>query len=163
MVAGRVGTAKAWRALVAWLIEEGAAGAVQLEAAPWSELSFRQTPQAIEQFAAIFGSFAQTRTRLDLYREAQGRGIALSPVNDMASLMADPQLLAREFWLRVPDPEFGADAIFPGPPYRLSATPARLVRPAPELGADTTTVTDATAAEHDPDAAPDQATEGVLQ
>ena len=47
MVAGRVGTAKAWRALVAWLIEERAPGAAELERASWSELSFRQTRPAI--------------------------------------------------------------------------------------------------------------------
>ena len=163
MVAGRVGTAKAWRALVTWLIEEEATGAAELQDAPWSELSFRQTPQAIERFASIFGSFARTHTRLDLYREAQQRGIALSPVNDMASLLADPQLLARNFWARVPDAEFDTEAIFPGPPYRLSATPAGLAGPAPDLGADTTSVLKDEPVEPRSGSTPDKATEEVLQ
>ena len=136
MVAGRVGTAKAWRSLVAWLVEAGAPGAADLLEPEWSELPFRQSANAISRFATIFGDFARTRTRQELYREAQDRGIALAPVNDMAGVLRDQQLLARAFWVRVPDEEFGIDATFPGPPYRLSLTPAMPARPAPALGLD---------------------------
>jgi benzylsuccinate CoA-transferase BbsE subunit len=55
-------------------------------------------------------------------------------------ILADPQLSARRFWVTVHDPEIGRDAIFPGPPYRLSATPASPARPAPALGADSAAV-----------------------
>lgn len=136
MVAGRVGTAKAWRALVAWLVEVGAEGATELQEPAWSELPYRQTKDAIRRFSEIFEDFACQRTRLELYREAQSRGIALSPVNDMTSLLRDPQLGARGFWVGVPDRELGTEATFPGPPYRLSETPALAARPAPALNAD---------------------------
>ncbi|MFI5254653.1 MAG: CaiB/BaiF CoA transferase family protein [Candidatus Limnocylindrales bacterium] len=136
MVAGRVGTSRAWTALVAWLGEEGAAGAAELEDARWSELSFRQTDAAIARFGEIFGGFARSRLRLDLYRAAQRRGIALAPVNDVAAVLADPQLASRDFWVKVPDAELGRDATFPGPPFRLSATPVRPAQPAPALGSD---------------------------
>ncbi len=140
MVAGRVGTAKAWGALVAWLIEERVAYASVLADPPWSELGFRQTRVAIDRFSSIFSGFTKTRTRLELYREAQSRGIALAPVNDVAGVLADPQLEARGFWVTVRDPELDRQVIFPGPPYRLSATPAVEARPAPSLGADTAAV-----------------------
>lgn len=140
MVAGRVGTAKAWQALVAWLEEAGADGATALQDPEWSTLAFRQTRAAIDQFEKIFRRFTATRTRLELYRDAQRRGIALSPVNDVAGILADPQLLALGFWVTVPDPEIGRDAIFPGPPYRLSRTRASPARAAPALGADTAAV-----------------------
>lgn len=137
MIAGRVGTAKAWRALVAWLVESGAVGAEALQADHWASIRHRQTPTAIAEFGRVFGAFARTRGRLELYRGAQARGIALSPVNDIGQLMADEQLLARDFWVAVPSPAIGRDATFPGPPYRLSETPAWPARAAPGLGADT--------------------------
>jgi benzylsuccinate CoA-transferase BbsE subunit len=137
MVAGRVGTAKAWRALVAWLVESGTPGAAALEGEAWATIDHRQTPAAIAQFSAVFGAFARTRSRLTMYREAQARGIALSPVNDVLQLLTDEQLAARGFWVHVPEPDIGREAIFPGPPYRLSATPAIPARLAPALGADT--------------------------
>jgi benzylsuccinate CoA-transferase BbsE subunit len=140
MVAGRVGTARAWQALVAWLGEAGVDGADQLSAPEWSDLTFRQTKRAIAVFGDVFSRFAQTRSKLDLYREAQKRGIALSPVNDIAGVLADPQLTARGFWVNVPDRETGREVIYPGPPYRLSRTPALAARPSPELGADTSPV-----------------------
>jgi benzylsuccinate CoA-transferase BbsE subunit len=136
MVAGRVGTAKAWRALVAWLVEAGAEGAKALEAPKWASIGFRQTLEAIAEFSRVFGGFTRTRTRLELYREAQARGIALAPVNDVAQVLEDDQLAARGFWVRVPEAGIDRDVIFPGPPYRLSATPARPAGPAPALGSD---------------------------
>jgi benzylsuccinate CoA-transferase BbsE subunit len=155
MVAGRVGTARAWQALIAWLVESGAKGAAALQDPAWSDLSYRQTQAAIHAFSTVFGDFTRTRTRQELYAEAQRRGIALSPVNDVRAVLADPQLAARGFWVSAGDaPEHGGGgdgrvgrvgaagraAIFPGPPYRLSATPATTARPAPALGADTAAI-----------------------
>jgi benzylsuccinate CoA-transferase BbsE subunit len=142
MIAGRVGTARAWAALVAWLVAEEVPGATELQDPKWSALSFRQTSGAIARFGEIFSGFARSRTRLDLYRAAQGRGIALSPVNDIAAVLADPQLAARGFWVTVPDPETGRVVTFPGPPYRLSATPPRPAASAPHIGADDRAVFD---------------------
>ncbi|HEY2887172.1 MAG TPA: CoA transferase [Candidatus Limnocylindrales bacterium] len=140
MVAGRVGTARAWQALIDWLVEAGADGADALQEPAWAELSHRQTKGAIEQFSRVFGAFARARTRQELYREAQARGIALSPVNDLAGVLADPQLRARGFWATVVDPETRIATEYPGPPYRLSRTPATPARPAPAAGANTTEV-----------------------
>lgn len=136
MVAGRLGTTKAWHALVAWMVEEGVPGAEALTAPEWATLQHRQRPEAIEEFGRVFGAFAADRTRLDLYREAQRRGIALSPVNDMAAVLDDPQLAARAFFVDVEDPDLGR-LRYPGPPYRLSRTPAAPARPAPAPGQDT--------------------------
>lgn len=140
MVAGRVGTAKAWRTLVDWLIEEHVDGASDLLGPAWSEITYRQTDAAIARFGELFGWFASTRSMAELYEEAQHRGIALSPVNDVRAVLDDPQLKARGFWVEVHDQKLGRSAIFPGPPYRLSATPASGARPAHELGSDTRAV-----------------------
>lgn len=137
MVAGRLGTTKAWHSLIAWLVEDGVPGADELTKPEWATLQHRQRPEAIEQFGAVFAAFTAGRTRLDLYRGAQERGIALSPVNDVAAVLEDPQLAARAFFVDVEDAHLGRRIRYPGPPYRLSATPARPARPAPGHGADT--------------------------
>jgi benzylsuccinate CoA-transferase BbsE subunit len=124
MVAGRLGTARAWKALAEWLSEEGIPGADALADEPWSNFDFRRSQEGIDGFAAIFGSFAAARSMESLYREAQRRGIALSPVNDLAGLLADRQLAAREFFVEVEDEALG-QVVFPGAPYRLSHSPPR--------------------------------------
>lgn len=133
MVAGRLGTTKAWHALVAWMREAAVPGADELAGPEWATLQHRQRAASIAQFGVIFGAFAADRTRFELYRDAQHRGIALSPVNDVAAVFEDPQLAAREFFVDVEDPKLGR-LRYPGPPYRLSRTPASPARPAPEPG-----------------------------
>jgi crotonobetainyl-CoA:carnitine CoA-transferase CaiB-like acyl-CoA transferase len=121
-------------------VEDGVTGADELTRPEWSTLQHRQRPDAIERFGILFGKFAGQRTRLELYREAQGRGIALSPVNDIAAVLEDPQLAARKFFVTVDDPQLGRTLTYPGQPYRLSATPASRARPAPQPGADSETI-----------------------
>jgi benzylsuccinate CoA-transferase BbsE subunit len=133
MVAGRLGTARAWSGLVAWLTEEGAPGAEVLSDEQWSDFHHRRTPAAIDMFTGIFEAFAESRSKESLYRDAQERGIALSPVNDMASVLADRQLAERGFFVEVEDEELGP-VVYPGPPYRLSASP--VLSPLPMRAAD---------------------------
>jgi benzylsuccinate CoA-transferase BbsE subunit len=135
MVAGRLGTARAWSALVAWLTEAGTPGAEVLREGLWSDFHHRKTPAAIDAFTRIFEAFAATRSKEALYRDAQEREIALSPVNDIAAILADRQLRERGFFVEVADEDLGR-VVFPGPPYRLSATPARAPRAARAGGGD---------------------------
>jgi benzylsuccinate CoA-transferase BbsE subunit len=48
------------------------------------------------------------------------RKILIAPVNAMADLPQDPQLVHRGFFGRVAHPALGRDLIFPGAPYRMS-------------------------------------------
>jgi benzylsuccinate CoA-transferase BbsE subunit len=134
MVAGRLGTARAWQSLVEWLVEEGVHGATELQDEWWSRLPNRQSERGITSFGEVFGLYTAGRTRAELYAEAQRRGIALSPVNDIAAVLADRQLAARDFWVAVDDGQLGRKLTYPGPPYRLTATPARAARAAPRIG-----------------------------
>jgi benzylsuccinate CoA-transferase BbsE subunit len=134
MVAGRLGTARAWQSLIDWLVKEEVDGATELLDPWWSQLPNRQSERGISRFGEVFGRFTAGRPRADLYAEAQRRGIALSPVNDVAAVLADAQLAKRGFWVLVDDPQAGRTMTYPGPPYRLSATPARAARPAPRPG-----------------------------
>lgn len=136
MVAGRLGTAAAWSALVELIIESEPELVTELSDERWSQFEYRQRPEAIEAFREVFERFTATRTRQQLYQAAQARGIALSPVNDLAAVLDDAQLLSRGFFVEVDDPELGRTVTYPGLPYRMSATPLAGPRPAPRPGAD---------------------------
>ncbi len=69
----------------------------------------------------------------DLYRKAQARRVPFAPVSTMGDLLASPHLRARGFFATLAHPVAG-DVTMPGAPYRLSATPWALRRPAPCLG-----------------------------
>jgi benzylsuccinate CoA-transferase BbsE subunit len=135
VVAGRLGTAKAFIALTEWVAASGTPGAAALRAPQWHDFKFRQSPEGVARFAEIFGAFCATRGKQELYREGQARQIAIAPVNTIADVVEDAQLATNGFFERQFDGAFGKELIFPGPPYRLSRTPARRRGAAPRLGA----------------------------
>lgn len=120
MVAGRLGTAKAWKSLVAWLVEAEVDGAAALQGEGWDTFPHRQRPESVRIFMDVFERFAAQRTKEELYAEAQRRDIALAPVNEVAEVLADRQLAARGFFVPVEVPELGRSVRVPGRPYRLS-------------------------------------------
>ena len=69
----------------------------------------------------------------EVYREAQRRHIAMTPINGTADVARDPHLVARGYFVPLDHPGRGT-LRYPGPPYRLSATPWALERPAPRPG-----------------------------
>lgn len=85
-----------------------------------------------------FGAWAKDHTKQDIYHRAQELRIAISPVNTMADIAADPQLAAREWFteVEVAGQRFKA----PGFPFKLSATPCVLDRSGPGLGEHTAKV-----------------------
>jgi benzylsuccinate CoA-transferase BbsE subunit len=119
MVAGRLGTAQAWKRLREWLVESGTPGAEELWAEDWETLPFRQRPESVRRFSEIFGAFTSLRTKSELYRDAQERSIALAPVNTPAEVLADPQLVARDFFRQITNQDSGATANVPSAPYRF--------------------------------------------
>ena len=119
VVAGRLGTSRAWSQLRQWLVEEDAPGAEKLWEERWDDLAFRQRPASITRFSEIFEAFAMKHSRQELYLEAQRRNIALAPVNTPADVLVDRQLSARGFFMDVCDGNSGLIARIPSPPYRF--------------------------------------------
>jgi benzylsuccinate CoA-transferase BbsE subunit len=134
MVAGRLGTAKAFAALSRWIAESEVPGGSELLEPCWSDIEYRRSPEGIAVFGRLFGAFCCDRTKSHLYAEGQARQIAIAPVNTIADLFSDPQLLANRFFQPVFADVIGRDLLFPGPPYRLSRTPARIHAAAPATG-----------------------------
>jgi crotonobetainyl-CoA:carnitine CoA-transferase CaiB-like acyl-CoA transferase len=74
-----------------------------------------------------------------LYEAAQQRRVPFAPVSTMGDLVDSPHLRARGFFATVVHPVAGP-VTMPGAPYRLSATPWAIRRPAPGLGQHTAEV-----------------------
>jgi crotonobetainyl-CoA:carnitine CoA-transferase CaiB-like acyl-CoA transferase len=134
LVAGRLGTAKAFKTLVQWIAESGTPGGDTLLDERWQDFKFRQSPDGIARFAEIFGAFCATRSKQELYREGQARQIAIAPVNSVADIVDDQQLRANGFFRSLHDDALDRDVTLPGPPYRLARTPATLRSAAPARG-----------------------------
>jgi benzylsuccinate CoA-transferase BbsE subunit len=134
MVAGRLGTANAFVTLTQWVAASEVPGAASLLEPQWQDFKFRQSREGIERFAEIFGAFCRTRAKQELYREGQARQIAIAPVNTVADVLQDAQLAANSYFQPQFERNSGREITFPGPPYRLSRTPARPRGAAPKLG-----------------------------
>ena len=75
---------------------------------------------------------ADLYTKHELFEEGQRRGVAITPVNDPASVADDPQLAERDYWTTI---EVDGEPVrAPGPPYRLTGTPWRISRQPPRAG-----------------------------
>ena len=134
MVAGRLGTANAFVMLTQWVAASEVPGGASLLEPQWQDFKFRQSPEGIARFAEIFGAFCRTRGKQELYREGQARQIAIAPVNTVADVLQDAQLAANSYFQPQLERNSGREITFPGPPYRLSRTPARPRGAAPKLG-----------------------------
>ena len=131
---GGLAAIRFWDGFVEWLREEEAPGAERLRGEHWHDRAFRESKEARDIFAEVFGPFAASRRQMELYLEAQRRRIPMSPVSDAATVANNPQLAARGFFRDVPHAASGRALRMPGAPYALSATPWAIRRPAPRLG-----------------------------
>lgn len=69
----------------------------------------------------------------EVYHAAQAKRVPFAPVSTMGDLLHSEHLNARGFFAQIGHPEAG-ELTYPGAPYRFSASPWALRRPAPCLG-----------------------------
>ena len=93
----------------------------------------------IREINAIVGHWIKSNPVATVMQLLDSNGLAFSLVYSAAEIMADPQYEARESIATVQHPKIGPLKM-PAPHPKLSETPAPPLRPAPALGADTTSV-----------------------
>jgi benzylsuccinate CoA-transferase BbsE subunit len=120
VVAGKLGTAAAWDSLVGWLCDQDVPGAETLKGPEWTDFGYRRLPASIAEFQRLMEAATTRMNRAELYEELQSRRIAAAPVNNVADLVADPQLIERGFFRSVSDELLDREVCYPGPPYRLA-------------------------------------------
>ena len=96
-------------------------------------LEFSVTPEKVATFQVGFARWVAGLTKDAAAEEAQRLGVPLVPVKSAADLKNSSQYRHRGFFQNVTHPVLGA-ASYPGVPYLMSASPARIISAAPTLG-----------------------------
>jgi crotonobetainyl-CoA:carnitine CoA-transferase CaiB-like acyl-CoA transferase len=81
----------------------------------------------------LLAAFMKTRTRADWLSALEAAKVPCGPINDLADVFADPQVLAREMTVEMPHPLSGSVRLVASP-MKFSATPVQYRRPPPLLG-----------------------------
>ncbi|HWP65603.1 MAG TPA: CoA transferase [Candidatus Limnocylindria bacterium] len=92
-----------------------------------------------EELEALVTAWTESRAAEDAVAVLQDAGVPAHVAATNRDLAEDPHLEARQAFTRFPHPEVGTRQHI-GPPWRMSASPPGVTRPAPCLGADTTDV-----------------------
>lgn len=132
--AGGMAAIRFWGNLVQWMKDGRVPSYEVLDKSEWSDMAFLNSDRAKDVFAEMFSVVARTQTKEELYREAQRRRVPLCPVSTLADIAQNRQLAYRGFFTRVPHAPSGREIVMPGAPFKLSATPSKVARPAPRLG-----------------------------
>ncbi|WIM90319.1 CoA transferase [Candidatus Mycobacterium wuenschmannii] len=98
-------------------------------------LEFSVTPDKVARFRQGFAEWVSGLDKDSASERAQRLNVPLVPVTGATDLRTAPQYRHRGFFQDVTHPVLG-DAAYPGVPYLLSASPARITGPAPALGQD---------------------------
>ena len=114
-----------WRRLIAWI------GNPELRDPSWENRDKRNKNKPFVD--GIIADFTCRLTRLELFAEGQKLGVPITPVNTPGEYMNSDAAKSRNFFIPLEHPVLGR-CPYAGPPYKLSATPARKDRPAPLLG-----------------------------
>ncbi|HEY2105008.1 MAG TPA: CoA transferase, partial [Candidatus Binataceae bacterium] len=88
---------------------------------------------ASERFNSYWAPWCMARTKREITGRFQTGGLPCAPLNTVADLVDDEQLLHRKFFVRIDHPVAGPLA-YPGAPFRMNETPYVIRRPAPLLG-----------------------------
>ncbi|HEU4367765.1 MAG TPA: CoA transferase [Methylomirabilota bacterium] len=86
-----------------------------------------------DDIAAVVQAWTSTRPKADVVRMLAQGGVPAAPVNNVAEMVADPQVHAREMFVERDHPVYGRLKIT-GTPLKLSTTPGRIRSLAPMPG-----------------------------
>lgn len=117
-----------------WMADEGALDPALAET-DWVEFGIRlqtgeETAETIEHVMDRIGAFTSTKTKAEIQERGLRDALLVCPVNDLADVLASPQLADRAFW-----DDHGANRL-PGRFVRACGSPLEPLGPAPEPGAD---------------------------
>lgn len=86
-----------------------------------------------DEIAALIQQWTGSRTKAEVVGTLVAAGVPAAPVNNVAEMVADPQVQAREMFVELEHPTYGPVSIT-GTPLKLSETPGRVERLAPLPG-----------------------------
>ncbi|MFC1867474.1 CaiB/BaiF CoA transferase family protein [Thermodesulfobacteriota bacterium] len=121
-------------ALTKWMDEEGMADDF-LREFDWENYDMAEATQEIHsRLENPIGLFFLTHTREELYDGGFKRGIKIYPSHSPKGVLNDPQLKARDYWVKVNHPELDQDLTYPGSFYQTTGSAFRAARRPPLVG-----------------------------
>ena len=127
-----------WTSLIEWVKADGKANHLGYPA--WAKEQYRR--EECDQLFDALDDWAKDYTVASLVEGAQLRRLPYAAVAPVASLPSHPQLQSRQFFPTVDHDDVPGPVIYPGAPYRFSATPWQLRHRAPQTGEHTAEVLD---------------------
>jgi len=137
-----------WGDLLDWMAEEGKAE--DLTSEPYDEVcrnlnlrflsSIATDPEAAKKLAflphiaEVLGAFTLTKTKWEMYEQAQRRRLLFGIVSTPEDLAKNPQLAHKNWLTPVEHPELDASIRYPGGPYEFAETPWAIRRRPPLRG-----------------------------
>ncbi|MHB8577520.1 MAG: CaiB/BaiF CoA transferase family protein [Dehalococcoidia bacterium] len=146
---GIPGFGASWPVLAGWMDEEGMADDLLEER--WQTIltrtNLRELTSAMsdpKKLAAlqvqflhvneVLGRFYAKFPKQHLYEQGQSRRLLIGPVNSPRDLAENKQLNARGWFQPLDHPELSDTILYPGPPFRMDASPWQLSRRPPLIG-----------------------------
>lgn len=86
-----------------------------------------------EEVDNLLAPWLMQHTKAELFAMCLKERVPLAPVNTIPELVDNAHLKARDYFVKVEREDTGS-LTYPGAPYKFSATPWRISRPAPRLG-----------------------------
>lgn len=120
-----------WNAFVEWVISED----IGVETLLKEEYQFQPARHRDLETVLnpIIVEFGMRHTKAELYEEGQHRRVPVAPASTPEDVVKDIQLKAREYFIEVDHPSTGP-VMYPGAPFKMTATPWKIIRPAPQVG-----------------------------
>ena len=100
-------------------------------AAEWESMAYRT--HHLMEIAPLIDEWMLHQRKEDIHHKGAQKGIAMGPINSAKEVLASKQYAARDYFVEVDHPQAGKHR-YAGWPYKMSATPPRVGRPAPLLG-----------------------------
>ncbi|MDD5288063.1 MAG: CoA transferase [Dehalococcoidales bacterium] len=100
----------------------------------WGYNASTITQETIDRIHHGVNKFLFTKTKRELFEEAIKRRILLAPIANSRDVYENPQLQARDFWVKVQHPELKTTVTYPGPFLKLTETPITYRRRPPLIG-----------------------------
>jgi crotonobetainyl-CoA:carnitine CoA-transferase CaiB-like acyl-CoA transferase len=124
-----------WVAIAAWTDDEWAALAQQIGVDDPALATLDARVARIDEVEQMVGAWTSTRSRADVAETLQALGIEAVPVQDFGDVHDDPQLAARDHFVRLGHPMMGP-GLYERCGFRLGAAPSGYDRAGPTLGQD---------------------------
>jgi crotonobetainyl-CoA:carnitine CoA-transferase CaiB-like acyl-CoA transferase len=143
-----------WSDLLAWMAEEGKAEDLTEE--PYNDVcqnlnlrflsSIATDPEVAKKvgllphLGEVLRRFTKTKTKWEMYEQAQSRRLLFGIVSTPEDLAKNPQLIHKNWLTSVTHPELGETLEYPGGPYDFAETPWEIRRRPPLRGEHTAEV-----------------------